>query len=85
MTQELIINNKSYKKAESLEALNMFKGQLYETIVTTQSNESIKNAAPIGVICKDSNHIVIHLDNCGGAKECRTRGMPITTLTSTCR
>ena len=42
----------------------MFKGQLYETIVTTQSNESIKNAAPIGVICKDSNHIVIHLDNC---------------------
>ena len=64
MTQELTINNKSYKKAESLEALNMFKGQLYETIVTTQSNESIKNAAPIGVICKDSNHVVIHLDNC---------------------
>ena len=64
MTQELIINNKSYKKADNLEDLNMFKGQLYETIVTTQSNESIKNAAPIGVICKDSNHVVIHLDNC---------------------
>ena len=64
MNQELIINNKHYKKADNLESLNMFKGQLYETIVTTQSNENVKNAAPIGVICKDSNHVVIHLDNC---------------------
>ena len=64
MKPELIINNKNYKKADNLESLNMFKGQLYETIVTTQSNELVKNAAPIGVICKDSNHIVIHLDNC---------------------
>ena len=64
MSQELTINNKDYKKADSLDSLNMFKGQLYETIITTQSNEGIKNAAPIGVICKDSGHIVIHLDNC---------------------
>ncbi len=64
MVQELILSNKHYKKADKLESLNMFKGQLYETIVTTQSNEHIKNAAPIGVICKDSNHVVIHLDNC---------------------
>ena len=64
MNKELIINNRQYKKEDSLESLNMFKGQLYETIVTTQSNESVKNAAPIGVICKDSNHVVIHLDNC---------------------
>ena len=64
MKPELIINNKNYKKADNLESLNMFKGQLYETIVTTQSKELVKNAAPIGVICKDSNHIVIHLDNC---------------------
>ena len=64
MNQELIINNKHYKKADNLESLNMFKGQLYETIVTTQSKENVKNAAPIGVICKDSNHVVIHLDNC---------------------
>ncbi|MBO5965644.1 MAG: DUF447 family protein, partial [Methanobrevibacter sp.] len=54
MNQELIINNKHYKKADNLESLNMFNGQLYETIVTTQSNEHVKNAAPIGVICKDS-------------------------------
>ncbi len=64
MNQKLNINNKHYRKASNLESLNMFKGQLYETIVTTQSNEHIKNAAPIGVICKDSNHVVIHLDNC---------------------
>ena len=64
MEHELVINNRTYKKADNLESLNMFKGQLYETIVTTQNNELIKNAAPIGVICKDSNHIVIHLDNC---------------------
>ena len=64
MKEELIINDVSYKKADSLNSLNMFKGQLYETIVTTQNNEHIKNAAPIGVICKDSHHIVIHLDNC---------------------
>ena len=64
MEHELLINNQTYKKADNLESLNMFKGQLYETIVTTQNNELIINAAPIGVICKDSNHIVIHLDNC---------------------
>ena len=64
MNKELIINKRHYKKADNLESLNMFKGQLYETIVTTQNNESVRNAAPIGVICKDSNHVVIHLDNC---------------------
>lgn len=64
MKEELIINEMQYKKADNLDSLNMFKGQLYETIVTTQSNERIRNAAPIGVICKDPNHVVIHLDNC---------------------
>ena len=64
MNKELIINKRHYKKADNLESLNMFKGQLYETIVTTENNESVRNAAPIGVICKDSNHVVIHLDNC---------------------
>ena len=61
---QVTLNNKDYKKVAGLESLNMFKGQLYETIVTTQNGELVKNAAPIGVICKDSNHVVIHLDNC---------------------
>ena len=64
MNHEITINNKHYRKAEGLESLNMFRGQLYETIVTTHNGKSVKNAAPIGVICKDSNHVVIHLDNC---------------------
>ena len=64
MNQEIIINNRRYIRAEGLESLNMHRGQLYETIVSTQSNSKVKNAAPIGVICKDSNHVVIHLDNC---------------------
>ena len=64
MKEELIKNNTTYKRVEKLDSLNMFRGQLYETIVTTKNNESVKNAAPIGVICKDSNHVVIHLDNC---------------------
>lgn len=61
---QVTLNNKDYKKVAGLESLNMFKGQLYETIVTTQNGKLVKNAAPIGVICKDSNHVVIHLDNC---------------------
>ena len=61
--KQVTLNNKDYKKVAGLESLNMFKGQLYETIVTTQNGELVKNAAPIGVICKDSNHVVIHLDN----------------------
>ena len=48
---QVTLNNKDYKKVAGLESLNMFKGQLYETIVTTQNGELVKNAAPIGVIC----------------------------------
>lgn len=58
----LILNNVEYKKVASLDYLNMFHGQLYETIITSLSTELKKNAAPIGVVCKDSNHIVIYLN-----------------------
>ena len=61
---DLLLNERKYNKSENLESLNMFKGQLYETIVTTQDSSFNKNAAPIGVICKDSKHIVIYLNNC---------------------
>ena len=37
---QVTLNNKDYKKVAGLESLNMFKGQLYETIVTTQNGES---------------------------------------------
>ena len=39
MNPEIIINNKSYRKVEGLESLSMFKGQLYETIVTQLQSE----------------------------------------------
>ena len=53
---QVTLNNKDYKKVAGLESLNMFKGQLYETIVTTQNGELVKNAAPIGFkSCGDSS------------------------------
>ena len=59
---DLVLNGVEYNKVNSLNSLNMFHGQLYETIITTLSTEFKKNAAPIGVVCKDSNHIVIYLN-----------------------
>jgi hypothetical protein len=45
----------------NLYSLGMEKGLLYETILTTINSDGTPNAAPIGVICKDSNGIVIYL------------------------
>lgn len=59
---DLILNSVEYNNVNSLDSLNMFHGQLYETIITTLNSELEKNAAPIGVICKDSKHIVIYLN-----------------------
>jgi uncharacterized protein len=44
-----------------LYSLNMKKGMLYETIVTTCNQDGTPNAAPIGVICKDQDRIVLRL------------------------
>ncbi len=46
---------------QNLEFLGMEKGLLYETIVTTYNVEGMPNAAPIGVICKNKNEIMLHL------------------------
>lgn len=59
---DLVLNDVKYNKVDSLDFLNIFHGQLYETIITTLSTKLKKNAAPIGVICKDSKHIVIYLN-----------------------
>lgn len=59
-----------YKKLDNLNSLNMKKGQLYETIVTTRTHidensnigsENKNNAAPIGVLCKNPQQIVLYL------------------------
>ena len=44
-----------------LESIGMEKGLLYETVVTTVNDDGTSNAAPIGVICKDKNEIVVYL------------------------
>ena len=46
---------------QDLESLGMKKGLLYETIITTQNGNGVPNAAPIGVICKNKNEIVLNL------------------------
>lgn len=44
-----------------LYSINMKKGMLYETIVTTCNQDGTPNAAPMGVICKDQDRIVLRL------------------------
>ncbi len=65
-------NKQDNKNLDDLNSLHIKKGQLYETIVTTKTtidadsvntNGKIKtnNAAPIGVLCKNPNQIVLYL------------------------
>ena len=44
-----------------LETIGMEKGLLYETVITTKNKNGVPNAAPIGVICKNKNEIVLNL------------------------
>lgn len=44
-----------------LESVGMERGLLYETIITTRNEDNTPNAAPIGVLCKNSKEIVIYL------------------------
>lgn len=46
---------------KDLKSLGMEKGLLYETIISTENEDNIPNAAPIGVICKDTSEIVLYL------------------------
>lgn len=46
---------------QDLKSLGMKKGLLYETIITTRNGKGAPNAAPIGVICKNKNEIVLNL------------------------
>lgn len=44
-----------------LYSLGMEHGLLYEAIVTTRNPDGTPNAAPIGVVCKNENEIVLYL------------------------
>lgn len=44
-----------------LQSVGMKKGMLYETIITTTNPDKTPNAAPMGVICKDWDEVVVYL------------------------
>ncbi len=48
-------------KAKNLYSLNMKNGCLYETIITTQNLKGEYNAAPMGVVCKNQDEVVLYL------------------------
>jgi uncharacterized protein len=52
-----------------LVSIGMEKGLLYETIVTTMNDDRTPNAAPIGIICKNSKEVVAYLHH--GSKTVR--------------
>jgi uncharacterized protein len=59
----MIINDK-YKldiMSIDLTSVGMEKGQQYETIITTINKDGSKNAAPIGVICRDKDEILCRI------------------------
>lgn len=41
--------------------IGMFKGQQYETIISTTNNDGYLNAAPIGIICMGKNKIMCRI------------------------
>ncbi len=45
----------------NLGSVGIERGLLYETIITTKNQDNTPNAAPIGVLCKDPDEVVIHL------------------------
>lgn len=45
----------------NLETVGMERGMLYETIITSKNSDGTANAAPIGVICKNKDEIVVYL------------------------
>ncbi len=44
-----------------LSLIGMEKGRQYETIITTENGEGVKNAAPMGVICSGSDMILTRI------------------------
>lgn len=50
-------------------SIGMERGLLYETIVTTVNDDRTPNAAPIGIICKNSKEVVAYLHH--GSKTVR--------------
>ena len=44
-----------------LTKISMFKGQQYETIITTINDDGSLNAAPIGILCRGKNKVMCRI------------------------
>ncbi|WP_296890276.1 DUF447 domain-containing protein [uncultured Methanobrevibacter sp.] len=44
-----------------LTKIGMFKGQQYETIITTENIDGSLNAAPIGILCRGNNKVMCRI------------------------
>lgn len=44
-----------------LTKIGMFKGQQYETIITTENMDGSLNAAPIGILCRGNNKVMCRI------------------------
>ena len=44
-----------------LKKIGMFKGQQYETIITTENMDGSLNAAPIGILCRGNNNVMCRI------------------------
>ncbi len=44
-----------------LTKIGMFKGQQYETIITTENIDGSVNAAPIGILCRGNNKVMCRI------------------------
>ena len=49
------------KKEITLSTIGMKKGKQYETIVSTQNSQNVKNAAPIGILCSGNDKVVCRI------------------------
>ncbi|WP_296806867.1 DUF447 domain-containing protein [uncultured Methanobrevibacter sp.] len=45
----------------NLTKIGMFKGQQYETIITTENMDGSLNAAPIGILCRGNNKVMCRI------------------------
>ena len=48
-------------KEINLSTMGMQKGKQYETIVSTENSQNVKNAAPIGIICSGIDKVVCRI------------------------
>ena len=44
-----------------LTKISMFKGQQYETIITTINDDGSLNAAPIGILCRGKDKVMCRI------------------------